>query len=361
MQTFDNTELDAILAHGKINPQNKELLLLNPPDQATVKLLLNAGADVRAISSDWQAFNGMLHLNDKTTRVTYMKPLGYLRGVGPGRFDHVIGWRAPSAPSTTDLLCQARRATKFNGSVMIDVGEGIHVEEKPAGWMIGSYPRCGTHMLVTALANHPELSCFGEVFNVDSQNGTHRFPDPRQVLEGFWLEPNVGFAAHTYIGRRGGVHKYMAPQRWYNDFWDHLPKGIRMIQLRRRNLLRRFVSHKKSKQTGVWNRYGDDKKPLKKQVDIDVNDVLKDAEFAKACWKSTTNRYPNSLVVFYEDLCDHWEREMAKVQEFLGVQPFADIAPTSNKLARSLREDVANFDHVAQVLRKRGAGKWIDE
>jgi len=290
-----------------------------------------------------------------------MKPLGYLRGIGPGRYDHIIGWRAPSSQVTADLICQGRRGLKFGGSMLLDTGEGIKIEEKLAGWMIGSYPRCGTHMLVTALASHPELDCFGEVFNPDSQNGTHCFPDPRQVLEGFWINPRVGFAAHTYIGRRGGVQSYMAPQRWYNDFWDHLPRGIRMIQLRRRNLLRRFVSHRKSKKTGVWNRYGDDNKPLARQVTLDVNDVLKDAEFAKKCWKATSDRYPNSLVIFYEDLCDHWEREMKKIQEYLGVTPHEGLKPTSNKLARSLREDVANFDHVAEVLRKRGAGKWIDE
>lgn len=239
----------------------------------------------------------------------------------------------------------------------IENPENFGYTKKP-GFLVSSYPRCGTHMVITSLSQHSQLETYGEVFNPDSQNGTHRYPDPRQVMEAFWTAENIGVAAHAYIGQRGGVHRYMAPQRWYNDFWDHLPRDLKLISVRRRDLFARFVSHAKAKSTDVWNRYGEDKRKNAVQIDIDVNQLLKDAAFVKKCWANVDRLYPNALVVYYEDLCSDWETTQQRIQAYLGVD-YEELAPSSNKIGRSLQEDVKNYKHVVSVVERRGGMKQL--
>lgn len=330
-------------------------LLINPTlDQ--VDYHVRAGGIVKAVIEDWEAFQATHHRHGKNNPIVFMPVLGYLRGVNCQRFDQIV---VPNMEFLNGVNVEyLRRALKFNGELKVATSGSTALTKQP-GWMISSYPRCGTHMVVTSLSQHPQLTTYGEVFNVDSQNGTHRYPDPRQVLEGFWLDTNIGFAAHAYIGQRGGVHRFMAPQRWYNDFWEHLPRRIKLISVRRRSLFARFVSHVKAKNTDVWNRYGDDKQKNAVQVEIDVNSLLKDAAFVKKCWSEVDRLYPERLVVYYEDLCEHWEREQRRMQEYLGVD-YHELAPSSNKIGRSLKEDVKNYDHVVSVVERRGGMKQLE-
>jgi len=213
-------------------------------------------------------------------------------------------------------------------------------------------------MVVTALSHHPQVRMYGEVFNPSSQNGTHRFPDPRQVMEAFWTSPNIGIAAHAYIGRKPGVLRFMGPQKWYNDLWEHFPAKLRVISLRRRDLLARFVSHAKAKQTNIWNRYGEDIRKVTQSVSIDIDQLLKDADFVRGCWQAIDKQFPERLVVYYEDMCEQWEVEQRRIQEYLKLKP-ADIVPSSNKVGRSLQEDVSNYEQVVNALNKKKAWKRL--
>lgn len=324
-----------------------DVLLLNPP-QEQVDTYVNQGHAVKAVMEDWTAFQATHHKHGKRNPIVFMSVIGYLRGVNCQRFDIVIDNHHVMTDERESLI---KRALKFNGQWQTKDGGTLY--EKEPGWMVSSYPRCGTHMVITSLSQHPQLETFGEVFNVDSQNGTHRYPDPRQVMEGFWTAPNIGVAAHAYIGRRGGVHRFMAPQRWYNDFWDHLPRKMKLISVRRRDLFERFVSHVKAKNTDVWNRYGEDKQKNAVQVEIDVNQLVKDAAFVRKCWAEVDRLYPQCLVVYYEDLCKDWVNQQRRIQEYLGVD-YHELAPSSNKIGRSLKEDVKNYDHVVSVVERRG-------
>lgn len=223
-------------------------------------------------------------------------------------------------------------------------------------WFISSYPRCGTHMLVTALDSHPELQCHGEIFNPRTQPGSHGLRKTAGVLEKFW-QPGCGFAAHAYIGRRPKQITETAPRGVFQDFWSHIPPGTRVISLRRRNHLRRYVSHCQAKLRKVWN---SETKPVgSTSCVISHKKLLASVAFAETCWKQCLQQFPDALVVYYEDLCDNWGSVTQELQQYLEVAPHA-LRPSTQKLGGELRDTIANFDELTKQLKRSGHQHWID-
>ena len=223
-------------------------------------------------------------------------------------------------------------------------------------WFISSYPRCGTHMLVTALDSHPALQCHGELFNPHTDAGRHGLRKTSAVLEKFW-QTDCGFAAHAYIGRRAGQATETAPRGIFQDFWSHIPPDTRVISLRRRNHLRRYVSHCQAKIRKVWN--SETKLAGSTACVISHKKLLASAAFAETCWKQCLRQFPDAAVIHYEDLCDNWEAATQSLQQYLGVSPHT-LKPTTKKLGGPLRGSITNFEELAKQLKRSGHQHWID-
>jgi hypothetical protein len=70
-------------------------------------------------------------------------------------------------------------------------------------FVIQSLPRCGTHLVRTALQSHGDIVCFGEVFNPYSRE--HGFPVARPAVAEFLdhcraRSTPAGFVAHAFVG-----------------------------------------------------------------------------------------------------------------------------------------------------------------
>ncbi len=134
-------------------------------------------------------------------------------------------------------------------------------------FIVLSGPRTGSHMVAQALNSHPQIVCFREVFNLrldsieygvegydayDAKDIALRKAEPLRFLdEKIWCEkPSevlaVGFKFH------------------YRDNWDAPgvlgrltdDKDVRVVHLRRRNVVRALVSLKLAERTGVWLQEG---------------------------------------------------------------------------------------------------------
>lgn len=321
-------------------------VLLLSPTVEQVDQYVKQGDNCTAVIDEWNAFQDIQHRHGKRNPVVFMPVGGYVRAAECGTFDKIIG--AESLVMQPYYFPHISRILRFNGK-LICIHSNKVLLEKPPGFLISSYPRCGTHMVVTSLSSHPQLETYGEVFNPGCQNGTHKFKSVAQVLEGFWTNnTRVGVAAHAYIGQPNNPTRFHAPQGWYTGFWDNLPRDIQLISVRRRNLLARFVSHAKAKASNVWNAYNNDKVKTNQRVTVNVDEFKKDVAFVRSCWSRVDSLYPGRLVVFYEDMCDHWDREQQRMQEYLGVD-YRQVLPSSRKLGRPLEETVTNY---AEVMRR---------
>ena len=117
-------------------------------------------------------------------------------------------------------------------------------QDKPyRKFIILSSPRSGTHMIRTALRNHPDIVAHSELFNPDFLKNEPFGPQtPEDVILGQYIfrdyPPNVEQVGFI-------IHRSGAPFGHWPDLWSLLQadKGLFVISLRRRNLLRRYLSY----------------------------------------------------------------------------------------------------------------------
>ena len=131
-------------------------------------------------------------------------------------------------------------------------------------FVIISYLRSGTHLLRTALESHPSIRCQTEVFNSDNPNLPYGLETPTQAVLDKWVYSNiapeisrVGFVLQAYhpnaLKAFPGIR---ANPRWSN-IWDILMSmpDLKVIHLRRRNLLRRHLSHVQARASDQWHNW----------------------------------------------------------------------------------------------------------
>jgi len=340
--------LDALLKEHDVNLVGKRVLVLKSCSNEIDNWFRKKSAEVWPIREDWYAPEASHHLQEH--QLVFMPADGFLSATGCNQFDYIFTFHDHAALPVSE---SRRRVLAFGGKafcINYDLTEMAVTESKDPGFIISSYPRCGTHMLVTALSQNPALEVYGEVFVPDSDNGKHGFDNVQQVLEAFWRSPQHGFAAHAYIGYEGPSQ--FKPSKKYRHLWQNVPQNTPMISLRRRDLLARYVSHLQAKQSQVWNKF-DGEKPERPKITVDPIKLYRDAKSARQLWKKVDQYYPDCLVVYYEDVCEQPEIEFTRMQKYLGVEP-VDMAPTSVKLGGPIEESITNYDSLMSFIRAAG-------
>jgi hypothetical protein len=263
-------------------------------------------------------------------------------------------------------------------------------------FVILSGARTGSHMLAQALNTSPKITCFREVFNflqafVQFEVGGYdnfsardlslRTRDPIRFLEEriFCRQPKevraVGFKLHygQLIGFEG------LPERLTED------SEIRVLHLRRRNLLRMLVSLKLAETTGVFledtrrkNTLADLLKATRYPLKA-ASRLQRRLQTAKAAGKAprprvtiSTEELFNFMVrtriraanhedlfrehprhtVFYEDLVDRREEVFREVQSFLGIEPGPLTVTLRRQNPEPLRELIENYDELYEAYKK---------
>lgn len=206
-------------------------------------------------------------------------------------------------------------------------------------FIILSSPRSGTHMLRTALKNHPNIAARTEVFNPDF---LHDRPFGPQTPAKEILNKHIYRDLPAKIQMLGFIiHRSGAPFGNWPDLWEMLQddKDIYVISLRRRNLLKRYLSYQ------VMRTFkGSPPKPLT----FDPEALKKDFICQQKEVDAFDERFAGHplIKVYYEDLCTDYHRTMKKIQRFLKVKPQKLWPGIKGKPKRKLREAIANFDEL---------------
>lgn len=251
-------------------------------------------------------------------------------------------------------------------------------------FVLVSYPRSGTHLLRTALESHPEIACQAEPFNSDDRRLPYPLETPtEEVLErwAFGGAPasarHAGFVLHAYhphaLRAFPGIR---ANPRWA-DVWARLAAmpELRVIHLRRRDLLARHLSHLLARETGFWHSWETDgpgrashlHPPPAEQVGrhraapppIVVDPERLAVDLAETLgWHRAADRALAGrpiLHLAYEELCADFAGATARVLRFLGAAP-EPLRPAVVKLEdRPPWQAIANWED----LRGRFAGgRW---
>ncbi|CAN5494572.1 hypothetical protein BH11PLA2_BH11PLA2_22670 [soil metagenome] len=227
-------------------------------------------------------------------------------------------------------------------------------------FVVQSLPRCGTHLLETALQSHGDIACYGEVFNPYSRS--HGYPVDRpmvaEVIDHCRTQSLVtGFLAHAFVGLADEevgpgldlAYRARPEVRAARGLWQAIPPSTPVITLRRDNLLARYVSEQVARRHSVWCVRDGERLPDPGRLTIDCDAMLIDFARTEALVEIAGRRFPHALVVRYEDLVAEPAVTFDRVQAHIGVL-MRRLIPGTVKLGRPLAETITNFDEVQTRL-----------
>jgi len=229
-------------------------------------------------------------------------------------------------------------------------------------FVIEAFPRCGTHMLRTALDRHPQIRCAGEIFNRDAAGCEARTAKEVGDVLSRWLRPGPdvsGFCVHRIpLGEPSYPWRHNSPLDWHRLARRLHEQGIRVVALDRRNLFRRHVSHLVARKTHRWQFYSPASSP--KPVRVIRKDFEADVDWYRLLWQRARSLAPAVLMVAYESLVSDWEYHIGRIQDYLGVVRVA-IQPRTIKPCWPLSEVVENYEDLKRHYAGSKLEEWFDE
>lgn len=213
-------------------------------------------------------------------------------------------------------------------------------QDKPyRKFIILSSPRSGTHMIRTALRNHPDIVAHSELFNPDFLKNRPFGPQtPENVILGQYIfrnyPPNVEQVGFI-------IHRSGAPFGDWPNLWSLLQddKDLFVISLRRRNLLRRYLSYQVM---GTFR--GAPPTPLTFDPEVLKRDFIYQQQ--EIDWFDQRFADHPLLKVFYEDLCSNYHQTVKSILKFLKVKPQKLWPDAEGKLRQKLQEAIANYEEL---------------
>ncbi len=137
---------------------------------------------------------------------------------------------------------------------------------------------------------------------------------------------------------------------WGRAVWEYLvgQPALRVIHLRRRNLLAAHVSRKKAAAADEWIKYSGASQGG--GVTLDFEETRARFEQAQAWEREYTSLFDGHpyMDLIYEEVAADYAGEMQRVQNFLGLPP-RDVPPATRKRPQQpLAEQIANYDELKE-------------
>ena len=211
--------------------------------------------------------------------------------------------------------------------------------------------RCGSHMIKTALNGHPRLRLTGEAFGgkarYDIELGINPDCTTPEALHAVFTNFD-GFILHR-------THPVSALKQC-QDLVGHLVANpqIYFLDLRRRNLLRRYLSYHVGKVTGSFDGICGEILP---SMHIDQRDAEQD-------FKSVTNQYQEfhkplpaerTMTLYYEEI------DFDAICSFLGLERY-DLRPSTIKRdERLLSQAISNFHDLKRTWQNTEWSVFFDD
>jgi len=218
--------------------------------------------------------------------------------------------------------------------------------------------RSGSNFLRSLLNSHSQILVFGELFRFYDSIGWE-FPDYDQCLQhrrvlsliqqdpGRFLQEQVfrnGPKGISAVGFK--IFYYHAQEDCRKAVWPYLKgqRDLKVIHLKRNNTLRMFLSEIKAFQTNRWTNINGEKEESD-PVSLNYEDCLGRFILAEEEKKQFDAYFSNhqKIDVYYENLADDYEREMKRVQQFLGVNHEIVRPSTYKQSNQALSQAIANY------------------
>lgn len=216
--------------------------------------------------------------------------------------------------------------------------------------------RVGSNFLRGLLNSHKGITVFGELFQ-NYETIAWALPgygqaaamlnqyqqNPAQFLEEEVFHP---FPPEiTAVGFK--LFYYHAQDDSRQSLWPYLQQqtDIKIIHIKRRNILKTHLSRQRAEQTDRWFNLSGERE-AQKPLTLDYQSCLDDFGQTRR-WEAEFDQFfanHDVLELIYEELARDSAGQMAQVQAFLGVTP-QPLAPETYKQShKPLSEAIANYD-----------------
>lgn len=225
--------------------------------------------------------------------------------------------------------------------------------------------RTGTTLIRTCLDSHPRVHCSGEVFKFGRR--PYQGPDAywrycrstplRRLRKVFARRRQVyAFLDSLLTGddRMAGFKLMYSHARRFPEVVEYvIERGLPIVHVVRRNCLRTLVSREMARVSSVYHQYeGARQNQISVRVDTKgLTAAIERIADEDDAWVRCLGAGARRLQVTYEDFVCNRASGERELLSFLGL----DVVPLTSPLLRigaaELRENIANFDEVAAVLR----------
>jgi LPS sulfotransferase NodH len=242
-------------------------------------------------------------------------------------------------------------------------------------FIILAQARTGSNFLQFLLDAHKNVFLVHEIFNhrEDVRKTIRNVPrilqlddDPVEYVE------SCVYTDHKKRIKAAGFKLlyYQARNDEWQEIWDYLRSPhLKVIHLKRRNLLDRYLSFKLAMRSDVWIAF---KNNTENGASKDKGPIILEARECFEDFRSSVNQQEEldeffkdqpKLDVIYEDLHSNIMDESRRIQEFLGLK-FQDLPPQTNKQQTKKKSEViANYEELrAELTQALAAGEqWARE
>jgi LPS sulfotransferase NodH len=236
----------------------------------------------------------------------------------------------------------------------------IYGSKEYTRFIILSRSRTGSNFLRGLLNAHSQVITYSEMFknNKAIEWGFPGYNDAKATLALFQNDP-VEFLkkkVFTKYPRKTAavgfkLFYYHAKDSQWSGLWSFLKEdtGIKIIHLKRRNILETHLSRQRALLTDNWANISG-KRQQQPAIPLDYAECLKDFNQTRD-WEREYDLYFSKhpmLEVFYEDLSQRYQTEIQRVQEFLGLC-FEPVAPITFKQGiLPLSKSITNYTELKE-------------
>jgi LPS sulfotransferase NodH len=250
-------------------------------------------------------------------------------------------------------------------------------------FVILSTARTGSDLLYSYLNSHPNVICFREIFgqkdSIDFGNLLTKYRSlskNKKTLEFRMKNPidflnKYIFSFHEDIIHAVGFKLFYYHPNTYEN-WNEIKKylekdkSIKIIHLKRENLLDVYFSLKKAHKTNQWNVWKNDSKKVKEQFkDFTIQFTEEECRF----YFEKTEEYIRifeSLIkdhevvdIYYNDLLNKSEEVLNKMQSFLDVEIHTLETRTNKVNKRSVPECIENYSELKKEFQNTPYSKYF--
>jgi hypothetical protein len=222
------------------------------------------------------------------------------------------------------------------------------------GFIILSQGHSGTTHLASLLDSHPDIVCFGELFNDNHNSGRSFHASGHEDPRAFFRD----LVAHTDARAVGFKLGAWGMRLHHPDALEIVEEpDLHIIRLRRNPLAKLVSTRLSNVRTGTDRRRSYRRKPVMLKPKATVRS-LRSLEFENRLLDGLTRGKP-TIQLTYEQLVA--DPTIEHVQQFLGVEPRPLSSATSKHRTRPLREMIVNWDEIAAELHASGLRQYLDE